>query len=40
MAYFRVLLNPRDEVNLLRILNTPKRGIGDTSADRLIRFSC
>ena len=39
MAYFRVLLNPRDEVNLLRILNTPKRGIGDTSADRLIRFS-
>jgi DNA helicase-2/ATP-dependent DNA helicase PcrA len=39
LAYFRVLLNPRDEVNLLRILNTPKRGIGDTSADRLIRFS-
>jgi DNA helicase-2/ATP-dependent DNA helicase PcrA len=39
LAYFRVLLNPRDEVNLLRILNTPRRGIGDTSADRLIRFS-
>ncbi|MDK2847970.1 MAG: ATP-dependent helicase UvrD/PcrA [Desulfuromonadales bacterium] len=39
LAYFRVLVNPRDEVNLLRILNTPKRGIGDTSADRLIRFS-
>jgi len=39
VAYFKVLVNPRDEVNLLRILNTPKRGIGETTADRLIRFS-
>ena len=39
IAYLRVLVNPGDEVNLLRILNYPRRGIGETSADRLIRHS-
>jgi len=39
IAYLRVLVNSRDEVNLLRILNYPRRGIGETSADRLIRHS-
>ncbi len=39
LAYFKVVLNPQDEVNLLRILNFPRRGIGSTSADRMIRQS-
>ena len=33
LAYLRVLVNPEDEVSLRRIINTPKRGIGDRALD-------
>ena len=39
LAYLRVIANPQDEVNLLRILNYPKRGIGENSAHALIETS-
>jgi len=33
LAYLRVLANAEDEISLRRIINVPKRGIGDTSLD-------
>ena len=35
MAYLSVLDNPTDEIALRRIINQPRRGIGDASVDRL-----
>jgi DNA helicase-2/ATP-dependent DNA helicase PcrA len=34
-AYMRVLANPDDDVNLLRVINTPRRGIGKTTLQRI-----
>ncbi len=33
LAYLRMLVNPADQVSLRRILNTPKRGIGDRAVE-------
>jgi DNA helicase-2/ATP-dependent DNA helicase PcrA len=35
LAYLKALVNPQDEVSLKRILNVPKRGIGDSSVAKL-----
>ncbi len=35
LAYLRAVANPSDEVSLKRIVNVPKRGVGDTSVARL-----
>ncbi len=34
MAYFFVLLNPADDLRLIRIINVPARGIGNTTVER------
>ena len=35
LAYLRGVTNPSDEVSLKRIVNVPKRGVGDTSVGRI-----
>ncbi|MEE2629020.1 MAG: 3'-5' exonuclease, partial [Candidatus Latescibacterota bacterium] len=39
LSYLRVLVNPVDDITLRRIVNTPRRGIGDTSLERLQIFA-
>jgi DNA helicase-2/ATP-dependent DNA helicase PcrA len=36
ISYFRLTFNPNDEEALKRVINYPKRGIGDTSVDKII----
>jgi DNA helicase-2/ATP-dependent DNA helicase PcrA len=39
MAYLRAVVNPLDEVSIKRVINVPKRGIGDTSVARLDEYA-
>ena len=39
LAYLRVLTNLEDEISLRRIINVPKRGIGDTTLDYVDEFA-
>ncbi|MDG1961758.1 MAG: 3'-5' exonuclease [Flavobacteriaceae bacterium] len=36
IAYLRLILNPKDEEALKRVINFPGRGIGDTTIDRIV----
>ncbi len=36
LAYLRLLVNPSDTVSLVRVINTPRRGIGKATVDSLI----
>ena len=39
LAYLKAVVNPADEVSLKRIVNVPKRGVGDTSIAKLDAFA-
>ena len=39
MAYLRIIVNPADEVGLTRIINVPRRGIGNASLAKIFTFA-
>ncbi len=39
LAYLRLLLNPQDLISARRVINTPKRGIGETTVGALESFA-
>ncbi len=39
LAYFKLLVNKKDDESFKRIINYPKRGIGDSTIERLVHFA-
>ncbi len=39
LSYFRMVINPEDEEALKRSINYPKRGIGDTTVQKILELS-
>ena len=39
MAYLRAVINPLDEVSVKRVINVPKRGVGEASIARLDEYA-
>ena len=39
LRYLKVLVNPSDSIALRRIINVPKRGIGDATIQKVLDFA-
>jgi DNA helicase-2/ATP-dependent DNA helicase PcrA len=39
IAYLRVIQNPEEDLSLKRIINIPKRGIGNTTLDAIVQYA-
>ena len=39
LAYMHILVNPSDTNSLFRVINVPKRGIGDTTIEKILDFA-
>ena len=39
VAYLRLSVNPRSDVDLMRVVNSPPRGIGDTTLERVSQYA-
>ncbi len=39
LAYLRVMMNATDDLSLLRVINTPRRGLGDVAIGRLQNYA-
>ena len=39
LAYLRVIQNPADDISLSRIINVPKRAIGDSTVEQLTQYA-
>ena len=39
LSYLKVLVNPTDSISLKRIINVPKRGIGDATVNKVAEFA-
>ncbi|SHK12846.1 DNA helicase-2 / ATP-dependent DNA helicase PcrA [Anaerobranca californiensis DSM 14826] len=39
LAYLKILVNPHDNLSIVRVINVPKRGIGDSTVEKLLNFA-
>lgn len=39
LAYLRVIHNPQNDFSLLRIINVPRRGLGEATINRLVQYA-
>lgn len=39
LSYLKILINPKDDQSFLKIINTPRRGLGDSAIDKLTEIA-